>query len=102
MLTTNAVSLVHYQMSKRPAPLTSRGALGISEEVDVAIARALEKSPDDRFATMAEFAIALIGHPESDRGRDARIQCEPADQEALTLRRPEMSNETVEEPKRKD
>jgi serine/threonine-protein kinase len=66
------LALMWAQLSEHPPPLSSRRA-GLPPPVDRVLARALAKSPDDRYQTCLDFAAAL---------RDA---CEPRPSEAPKL-----------------
>ena len=60
------------QLSEPPPPLTARRA-GLPSEVDHVLARAMAKSPDDRYRRCGEFAAALrqaLGLRPGERGRE--------------------------------
>jgi serine/threonine-protein kinase len=52
------LALIWAQLSEPPPPLTSRRA-DLPRPVDQVLARAMAKSPDDRYASCQEFAAAL-------------------------------------------
>ncbi len=74
-------ALVWAQLSQDPPPLTARRA-DLAPQVDRVMAKALAKSPDDRYATCLEFAAALRSACglESDPGplRSPRVATELA------------------------
>jgi serine/threonine-protein kinase len=55
----NPVELLHAHVSITPVAPSQRATQRISPEVDAAVMRALAKRPEDRFASAAEFSIAL-------------------------------------------
>ena len=67
--TTHAVIAKIFQ---DPVPSVRRLRSAIPEEVDATIAKAMEKSPADRFATTDEFAAAL-SQPIAARRRGTRV-----------------------------
>jgi serine/threonine-protein kinase len=67
---TGPTAVVIRQHVAAPAPRLSDCRTDVDPVVTGAVARALSKSPGDRFATMREFANALTT-PESPRGGKA-------------------------------
>ncbi len=53
------MDLLHAHVSLAPVPPSHRAAQAIPREVEAAILRALAKRPEDRFASAADFALAL-------------------------------------------
>jgi len=71
------------QHINEPAPLASQQRHGIPARLDAAVARALAKRPEDRFATMADFGRELEACLEEARaGRGAS--------ETMVLSRPRL------------
>lgn len=68
----------------------------VSEELERAVLRALEKDPDYRYATMADFATALLRTPE---GRKARVHVTPLSEEEEDDERREVLIENSRYPK---
>jgi serine/threonine-protein kinase len=56
-----------------PAPVLAETRADIDPAITRAVARAMAKSPDDRFATMHEFANALTAPAMLYEGSSARI-----------------------------
>ena len=67
----SAQAIVAKVMTEEPRPL---GTLrrSVPEQVEAAVATALEKLPADRFASASDFAEALTGTPRSAHGRARR------------------------------
>jgi eukaryotic-like serine/threonine-protein kinase len=57
--TGRSLTEVATRILRAPVPLVSQARAGVPAAVDAALARALAKSADGRFATMQEFAAAL-------------------------------------------
>ncbi|MFI5956291.1 WD40 repeat domain-containing serine/threonine protein kinase [Cryptosporangium sp. NPDC051539] len=58
-------ALIHHQLDVRPEPLD-----GVAPEVAGVVLRTLAKSPDDRYPTAHEFAVALARAATADFGPD--------------------------------
>ena len=88
---------------KEPVPQVSELVPGLSPDADAVIARAMAKSPDERFASCREFADALatvglgelehdavsegcIGHPARKFGARAILQARGADPQRPDVR----------------
>jgi serine/threonine protein kinase len=70
----NPVELLHAHVSITPVAPSQRATQRIPPEVDAAVMRALAKRPEDRFASAAEFSIALgraltLATEEEERAR---------------------------------
>jgi hypothetical protein len=55
------LDLLQAHLSRPPEPLSHRPGLHIVPALDAAVLRALAKSPDDRYATAADFSGELLG-----------------------------------------
>jgi DNA-binding beta-propeller fold protein YncE len=85
------LAVVWAQLSEPPPPLTARRA-GLPSAIDDVLARAMAKSPADRYRRCGEFAAALrevLGLRPGDRGRSGERE-PPGPATQLAVLRPDL------------